>query len=292
MEEAAVVSKSKRSKRTLPKPCDDELTLEKEASASSDSQSVSDPEELMDEENFRRFSSRQRKKPAFFDSSEDKGQSSGRKRRKGGCSVARRRLKFDLKLVESKGEVSDAAHLQIASAPLQLGGCGSDVCGGARERFPLGMMVWGKLQSYNWWPGVVISHSSKGTRPLMAEPKDKPNQVPEVSSLTCEVEGGGGGGGGQGSPEGTAPAEPGQGSSEPQLWVKWFGDNQLSQVHAHTCVLYSVLFLATKRSHVPVWFMMPSLSACVLACMCYLHGLSVHCALTACVSVYTVACLM
>ena len=64
-------------------------------------------------------------------------------------------------------------------------------------------LVWGKLQSYNWWPGVVISHSSKGTRPLMAEPKDKPNQVPEVSSLTCEVEGGGGGGGGQGSPEGT-----------------------------------------------------------------------------------------
>ena len=51
------------------------------------------------------------------------------------------------------------------------------------ERFPVGMMVWGKLPGSDWWPGSVISYD----------------------------EGGGGGG-------------------EPQAWIKWYGDNQLSQV--------------------------------------------------------------
>lgn len=51
----------------------------------------------------------------------------------------------------------------------------------AKEQFPVGTLVWGKIPGYDWWPGTVISH--------------------------CE-----------------------DGAGKDQLWVRWFGDNQLSQV--------------------------------------------------------------
>ena len=63
------------------------------------------------------------------------------------------------------------------------------------KSFPLGMMTWGKLPGYNWWPGSVISYD----------------------------EGGGGVGGERGG--------------EPQVWIKWYGDNQLSQVRSHLLLI-------------------------------------------------------
>lgn len=65
-------------------------------------------------------------------------------------------------------------------------------------QFPIGTMTWGKLLGYDWWPGCVISHDEGG--------KGKKE----------EEEGGG-----------SMEEEP---SSGPQFWIKWFGDNQLSQV--------------------------------------------------------------
>ena len=62
--------------------------------------------------------------------------------------------------------------------------------------FPLGMMMWGKLPGYNWWPGSVISYDE-----------------------------GGGVGGERGGERG----------GEPQVWIKWYGDNQLSQVRNFLC---------------------------------------------------------
>ena len=69
-----------------------------------------------------------------------------------------------------------------------------------RKLFPLGMMTWGKLPGYNWWPGSVISYD----------------------------EGGGGGAGGERG-------------GEPQVWIKWYGDNQLSQVRSCLPLIYKFL---------------------------------------------------
>ena len=63
---------------------------------------------------------------------------------------------------------------------------------GVSEEHPVGSMVWGKLPGYEWWPGVIISYS-----------RDK-----EGDSATGEVVDGGG----------------------VQVWVKWYGENNLSQV--------------------------------------------------------------
>ena len=58
-----------------------------------------------------------------------------------------------------------------------------------KERYPVGMMVWGKLPGYDWWPGSVISYDEA---PQMREGAER--------------------------------------NTEPQVWIKWFGENQLSQV--------------------------------------------------------------
>ena len=66
-------------------------------------------------------------------------------------------------------------------------------------QFPIGTVTWGKLLGYDWWPGCVISHDD-GTKGK----KDK--ELEESSSAEEET------------------------SAGPQFWIKWFGDNQLSQV--------------------------------------------------------------
>lgn len=62
------------------------------------------------------------------------------------------------------------------------------------EEYPIGSMVWGRLQGYDWWPGMVISYC-----------KDREG----------DTEGGEGEGGGM------------------QVWIKWYGENNLSQVSYH-----------------------------------------------------------
>lgn len=58
--------------------------------------------------------------------------------------------------------------------------------------------MWGKLPGYDWWPGVVLSYSdsTNGTK------KD----ADELSDDEMES------------------------NSIVRVWVKWYGDNQLSQV--------------------------------------------------------------
>lgn len=53
-------------------------------------------------------------------------------------------------------------------------------------------MMWGKLLGYDWWPGYIVSHSQE-------EPKQETN----------DEEG----------------SEAGQ-----KIWLKWFGETQLSYV--------------------------------------------------------------
>ncbi len=76
--------------------------------------------------------------------------------------------------------------------------------GDLRERFPVGKIVWGKLPGYNWWPGTAISYDET------------------MKGGTTKEEGGG-----------AMPGETvvrGLGGAEPQVWIKWFGENNLSQV--------------------------------------------------------------
>ena len=58
-----------------------------------------------------------------------------------------------------------------------------------------GTMVWGKLPGYDWWPGVLLSYSD-GIK----------KEAEELSD------------------------DEGDGSAVVRVWVKWYGDNQLSQV--------------------------------------------------------------
>ena len=74
--------------------------------------------------------------------------------------------------------------------PSQDGETSSATGEGGGEEFPVGSMVWGKLPGYDWWPGVVISYSQDRV-----------------------------GSGGDGERGGGV-----------QVWIKWFGENNLSQV--------------------------------------------------------------
>lgn len=78
------------------------------------------------------------------------------------------------------------------------------------EEYPIGSMVWGRLQGYDWWPGMVISYCK-------------------------EREGD------------TAGEGEGEGSGM-QVWVKWYGENNLSQVSCHIITLHQV-FQVFKPYH-------------------------------------------
>ena len=66
----------------------------------------------------------------------------------------------------------------------------------------MGTIVWGKLPGYEWWPGVVISYTRGKERDSRGR--------------------GGGGEGGEGEED----------EKEMQVWVKWYGESNLSQVSA------------------------------------------------------------
>lgn len=63
-----------------------------------------------------------------------------------------------------------------------------------QEVFPIGRMMWGKLLGYDWWPGYIVSHS-----------QDAPKR---------EIGG----------------EEDNGGDADQKLWLKWFGETQLSYV--------------------------------------------------------------
>ena len=59
-------------------------------------------------------------------------------------------------------------------------------------------MIWGKLPGYDWWPGVVLSYSDN-TNGMKKEVEDLSDDETESNNGV-------------------------------RVWVKWYGDNQLSQV--------------------------------------------------------------
>ena len=61
---------------------------------------------------------------------------------------------------------------------------------------PPGTLVWGKLPTYDWWPGSIINYELK---------KDKAKgEVEEMDEDEDDV--------------------------KEVVWVRWFGDNQISEV--------------------------------------------------------------
>ena len=70
-----------------------------------------------------------------------------------------------------------------------------------KQPLPVGSMVWGKLPGYNMWPGLLISYEKQKDKPLAMEEEE------------CDDD------------EDERKAE-----DDVEVWIKWFGDNQLSQV--------------------------------------------------------------
>ena len=74
------------------------------------------------------------------------------------------------------------------------------------KKYPIGTMIWGKLPGYDWWPGVLLSYSD-GSGVAGGGPKKEAateeQQLSDDEESSCNVV---------------------------RVWVKWYGDNQLSQV--------------------------------------------------------------
>ena len=74
-----------------------------------------------------------------------------------------------------------------------------------QDSYPIGRMMWGKLLGYDWWPGLIVSHSRE-------EPRR--GKVESTQDEEGDVESNEGGG---------------------KVWLKWFGEKQLSNV-SQTCI--------------------------------------------------------
>ena len=82
-------------------------------------------------------------------------------------------------------------------------GTAPDVMTG-KQPFPVGSMVWGKLPGYDMWPGLLISYEKRKDKPLAMEEEEECDDDEDESKAEDDVE----------------------------VWIRWFGDNQLSQVYA------------------------------------------------------------
>ena len=77
------------------------------------------------------------------------------------------------------------------------------------KKYPIGTMIWGKLPGYDWWPGVVLSYSDGATSSGGGGAKKEPTSATEEQQLSDDEE---------------------SSCNVVRVWVKWYGDNQLSQV--------------------------------------------------------------
>ena len=68
-----------------------------------------------------------------------------------------------------------------------------------KEVFCIGRLVWGKLPGYHWWPGFIFSYEKEDSR-ISKDPDD------------------------------IFDIDPSDGIT---VWVKWFGETQLSLVSEH-----------------------------------------------------------
>lgn len=79
----------------------------------------------------------------------------------------------------------------------------------------MGSLIWGKLPGYDWWPGNVMSYGKKDKTGMEADDKEEDDDEEEEEEEE-EVE---------------------------IAWVKWYGDNQLSQV---STLLYQMLIAVDR----------------------------------------------
>jgi hypothetical protein len=82
------------------------------------------------------------------------------------------------------------------------------------KKYPIGTMIWGKLPGYDWWPGVLLSYSDgstsgggSGAKKESAAAATEEQQLSDDEESSCNVI---------------------------RVWVKWYGDNQLSQVRKYS----------------------------------------------------------
>lgn len=76
-----------------------------------------------------------------------------------------------------------------------------------QDSFPIGRMMWGKLLGYDWWPGLIVSHS-----------REEPRRGAKTGAKTEGTQ----------DEEGEDEEESKEGVGK--VWLKWFGEKQLSNV--------------------------------------------------------------
>ena len=77
----------------------------------------------------------------------------------------------------------------------------------------MGSMVWGKLPGYDWWPGLIISYSRE---------------------------------------EGETRGD-GEGDGGMQVWIKWYGESNLSAVSVYYTFLYSIIPSEMQQNEHYIW---------------------------------------
>ena len=84
------------------------------------------------------------------------------------------------------------------------------------KKYPIGTMIWGKLPGYDWWPGVLLSYSDGTSGGAKKDASTEEQQLSDDEDSSSNVV---------------------------RVWVKWYGDNQLSQVSVLTYFNFSCLRL-------------------------------------------------
>ncbi len=82
--------------------------------------------------------------------------------------------------------------------------------GDFKKVFCINRLVWGKLPGFCWWPGAIISYASN----------DSGQEAKEKTTVNNK----------QKTRETPSAEDSQHGSEVTSVWVKWFGENQLSLV--------------------------------------------------------------
>ena len=92
-------------------------------------------------------------------------------------------------------------------------------------------MVWGKLPGYDWWPGNIISYEEESRRGSVSSVVGVGREERELRHGGEERVGAGEELGGEGKGGGSEGEVWKGGKMDVTLvWIKWFGENNLSQV--------------------------------------------------------------
>ena len=95
------------------------------------------------------------------------------------------------------------------------------------KKYPIGTMIWGKLPGYDWWPGVLLSYSDGSSAAGAGAKKEaagamEDQQLSDDEESSCDVV---------------------------RVWVKWYGDNQLSQVSLSLLKMFLLYYTVHVHVH-------------------------------------------